>query len=441
VTRAPADLAAAEPRPGGGRVGHVLRTITGGVPTRPLAVLFGLNLVDEFDRVAFAALTPEIRDAFGLSDTAIAAVALVSGVFILLASMPIGILADRFDRIRIVVVAALAWGAMSVATGLAPTVAVLFVARLVAGSGRIANEIVHPSLLTDWYAPGVQPRVIMVHRLANPIGALSGVLAGAIGMWFGWRWAFVVLAVPTFLLVARASRLREPPRTSGHAGVATSPHVGFVAASRVLWRLRSLRRIWVSSFLLGIGAVSIPAVFLSLFFEGVHGFGPVGRGTVQFVYGLGIVAGLAAGGWLASRAAAAGDTPRLATINGWAGLWFAGSLVLLVLAPWAAAAVGATFLVAVGGGAFQPAYYPLVAQVVPPRIKSQAYAWAVIFIAFGISIGIGLADVGERHGFGTVMVVLAAVTGIAGLVAMSAARFVDEDVRTTLTPAGRGGTP
>ena len=40
--------------------------IVGDGPAYPLFILFGLNAVDELDRTAFAILTPEIRDEFGL---------------------------------------------------------------------------------------------------------------------------------------------------------------------------------------------------------------------------------------------------------------------------------------------------------------------------------------------------------------------------------------
>ena len=48
-----------------------LEGITEGVPVFPLVVLFGLNAVDELDRTAFGVLSPEIRDAFHLSNQGI----------------------------------------------------------------------------------------------------------------------------------------------------------------------------------------------------------------------------------------------------------------------------------------------------------------------------------------------------------------------------------
>ena len=87
-----------------------LRAITGGFPAAPLFVLFGLNLVDEFDRVAFGALLPEIRDPSASRDAASLTLGAITAVFILLAALPLGVLADRFNRVRLSIGAAILWG-------------------------------------------------------------------------------------------------------------------------------------------------------------------------------------------------------------------------------------------------------------------------------------------------------------------------------------------
>src|SRR5581483_2038135 len=43
--------------------------VTGGAPGMPLLVLAGIAFFDQFDKNAFAALTPEIQDFFGLDLT------------------------------------------------------------------------------------------------------------------------------------------------------------------------------------------------------------------------------------------------------------------------------------------------------------------------------------------------------------------------------------
>ena len=60
--------------------------IVGDGPVYPLIILFGLNAVDELDRTAFAILTPEIRDEFGLGFqgllTLVAVVIAVTGIIV-----------------------------------------------------------------------------------------------------------------------------------------------------------------------------------------------------------------------------------------------------------------------------------------------------------------------------------------------------------------------
>ncbi|MGH3443564.1 MAG: MFS transporter, partial [Nitriliruptorales bacterium] len=406
--------------------------LTGGASAAPLAVLFGLNLVDEFDRYAFFALTPEIRDAFGLSDTGIGAIAVVSGAFIVTAAIPMGFVSDRMNRVRLAGGAALLWGTMSVATGLVPAVVLLFVVRLLAGAGRVANEIVHPSLLTDYYDRDALPDVFKVHRLANPLGATSGIAAGFIAVQLSWEWAFFLLAIPTFLLLAGLTRLREPARGGTidadlAVEAAQTGWIPLAEARRQLYAIRSLRRIWVSSFLIGTGAISI-AQLLVLFFERVYAFGPQARGTVSFLYGAGVALGLLGGAIPANRAIAADREPRLASVTGLSGLVFAGGLWLTVASPWAVASAAAVVVVGVGAGGFQPAYYSLVGRVAPPRVRSQAYAWAILYVASGALFGLVFYAIGDAYSYRLSLALLGGVAAVAGLVARSARVFVDRDV-------------
>jgi ABC-type branched-subunit amino acid transport system ATPase component/predicted MFS family arabinose efflux permease len=410
-----------------------MAAVTGGSSWKPLAVLASLNFVDEFDRVAFAALTPEIRDAFALSDTAIGAIGVVAGAFIILAAVPIGFFADRFNRVHISAVAAILWGTMSIATGLVPAVALLFLVRLIGGIGRVTNEIAHPSLLLDYYQAKVLPRVFTVYRVVSPIGAaIAGLVAGSVAAALSWEWAFFVLAAPTFLILGALVRLREPKRgESLDAGLAVqaskAESIPFGEARRQLYNVGSLRRIWLGSLILGTAFIS-STLLVSLFFEHVYGFGPTGRGFVQFLYGAGTVVGLLVGLLLANRAVTSGDNPQLAWISGFSGVVVASGLALMVISPWASLSVFAVFAMALGAGSFQPAYYPLVGMVAPPRVRSQAYAWAIFFIAIGGLVGIGFFSLAEARGYRVSLGVLAATIAVGGLIAASAKRFVRRDI-------------
>ncbi|MCU1372932.1 MAG: ABC-type branched-chain amino acid transport system, ATPase component [Actinomycetia bacterium] len=404
----------------------------GGASALPLLVLFGLNLVDELDRVAFAALSPEIRDAFDLGDAQIVAIGALSALLILFGALPLGYLGDRYPRTRIAGIAALVWSAGAVLTGLAWMVPVLFLARTGSGAARTSNEVVHPSLLADYYQPEVLPRVFRLHRMASPIGYGAALVVGVIAAAVGWRLAFVFCALPTLVLLPLLRRLPEP-RRGGSLALAVADDeaepaaLSFAEARRSLFGVRTLRRCWLGGFLLGIAFIA-NAQLLSLFFEDVHGFGPFGRGFVQFVYGAGTVAGIVAGGSAAGRSTASGRFHALTYVI--AGSFFLSALALvgMAAAPWAAASVAMVFVLGIGLGVYQPAYFPLVARIVHPRIKTQAYGWTLLFAGLGGLGAIPLARYGEHQSYRLAFLILAALIALGAAVVASSAGCVADDM-------------
>ena len=420
-----------------------LAAATGGVTATPLVVLFLLNLVDEFDRVAFGVLSPEIRDTFGLSDSGIVAVGSLAGVTALLAALPIGVLADRVRRVRLAAVGAAAWGGFTVLTALAPVTWVLTVARMGAGVGRIVNEPVHASLLTDYYPTTHHPRVFALHRLANPIGLGSALVVGALAAVLDWRLVFGLLCVPTFLLLPFLLRLREPARgesidREAALAAAGARRASFLEARRVLFRVRTLRRLWIGLPVVGIALITLPQL-ISLFFERVYGYGPTGRGFVTFLSGVGIVLGLAFGQRLATRALAAGRPERLATYDGLAIAGIGVALLGLVLSPWAPLSAVCYLLAGIGSGTYQPNYFSLVALVSPAAVRAQAYAWAILWLGVGAISAPLLAGIGESSGYRVAIGVLAVTLlagGAAATTARASVRHDAERARADLT-----GTP
>jgi len=413
-----------------------------------LFLLIGLNLVDEFDRVAFNALAPEIQEAFGLSSTEIQAVALIAGVLTLVAALPIGVFADRFNRVKLSIAAATLWGVMSVLTGIVPTLLLLYVVRIGSGLGRIINEVVHPSLLSDYYRRENHPRVFGWHRAANAFGGVAGPIAGVVAKQISWEAAFILLSLPTALFLTLAVlRLREPARGESvdselAAQAAEEEAVPYSEARRQLFAVKTLRRLWLGAYFLGIGALPI-GTLLSLFFEEVYKYDSVGRGYVQFVFSAGQVAGLVIGSRLAFRATSAGHLNRLAVITGLSFVGFAAGLILLALTPWSVVGLACAFILSVGVGSYQPAYFSLVGLVSPPRIRSQAYAWAIVIYGCGGLSYLLLAGIGEdgsASSYRVLTIVLACIVALAGLIGASAQTFVQRDAdqaAATLATAAR----
>lgn len=395
-----------------------------GLPLYPLAVLFGLNAVDELDRTAFALLLPEVRRAFDLDltgATALAAAVIPAG---LIFGLPVAYLADRRRRVPIAVTGAAAWGVFSALTGLAPTIVLLALARIGAGLGRAVNDPVHGSLLSDYYPPGSRARVFGVHRAANTVGAFCGPLAaGLVAGAFGWRVPFVAFAVPTFLLLALALRLREPERT----GAGLVPPGNFRQSMAAVWAVPTLRRIWASIPLLGSAAIAL-TFLLSLYYEEVFGVGVRLRGALQAFDAPFIILGLAVASPLIDRGLVA-DPARVVRRIGLAAASIGLLVAALAAAPtvWAAAAIAyaivALAVVLVTGGV------TVISMVAPAEVRATAFAFYGIFALFGVA-GLPIVGmVGDMAGLRWGVATMAPIVFAGGLILSTAGRFVVADVR------------
>jgi len=424
------------------RFGH-LRATLAPAGLYPLGVLFGLNLVDEFDRVGFAALLPEIRDTFGLSDDAAISIAALATAFSILMAVPVGYLADRTNRVRLAQAAGLVWVTASVFTGLAPVLAVLVIARFVSGVGRVVNEPVHPSLLGDYYGAPQLPLVFGIHRFANIIGFLAGPLAGALAALLGdWRLTFVILAVPTIPLLLLTLSLREPTRggtidlEAALADEARAERVPMGEAFRRLRAVQSLKRTWVAAFFFGSGVLPFNAV-LSIFFEEVYGMGPVGRGFVQALFGVGGGIGLLYGTRVARRLVGADRPERLPMVVGLMIVQFAVAAFLMGVVPTMTASAALVLVLAIGAQGFLPAYLTMVSLVSAPRLRSQAYAYSLLFYALGgVVLSRVATSVGEAHGDRWTVVLLSLFVAAGGYTATTVHRFVRRDMAEAAKSVG-----
>jgi predicted MFS family arabinose efflux permease len=133
------------------------------------------------------------------------------------------------------------WSLATVASGLAPTYALLLVARAVIGVGEASYAVVTPSLLSDCYPADRRARVLGIFYAAIPVGtALGYVLGGLVGEAFGWRAAFFVAGAPGALLAFLLTRLPEPQRGAlDPHGAGNAAPLGIGASLRALAARRS----------------------------------------------------------------------------------------------------------------------------------------------------------------------------------------------------------
>jgi predicted MFS family arabinose efflux permease len=143
---------------------------------------------------------------------------LISGLYFALfycfISIPVGWLADKTNRVRVLSLACALWSAATVACGLAANYPHLVAARMAVGIGEAGGVPPSYAIISDYFPPGRRGTALGIFNLGPPIGQALGVAFGAsIAAAYSWRHAFVVLGavgVVTALIVFLT--VREPPR-------------------------------------------------------------------------------------------------------------------------------------------------------------------------------------------------------------------------------------
>jgi YNFM family putative membrane transporter len=163
-------------------------------------------------RLVISPLIPSLTDTFGVGDGAIGfALTGMWGAYALL-QFPSGVLADRFGEKRVILAAMAIAGTTSLLLATASTYAVFFVLAVLLGVGTGLHYTVGTTLLTKLFDG--TGRAIGIHVTGGSIaGLLAPVVAAAIAVRVGWRWALVppaAVALVIFLLLLVALRPTEP---------------------------------------------------------------------------------------------------------------------------------------------------------------------------------------------------------------------------------------
>jgi ABC-type branched-subunit amino acid transport system ATPase component/predicted MFS family arabinose efflux permease len=180
-------------------------------------VLTLLISFDQFILNAVQTVEPELIDTFHISKGTAVFISTASSLFLVLGAVPLGWLADRMKRVPIVGVASVAGTVFSILSGLALNVFMFFWMTAATGIAKANSIAVNPTLLADNYPIGIRARMAAVSNLGQQIiGNLSplfvGIVATVAGGAEGWRWAFIILAIPGGIAAIMAFFMKEPPR-------------------------------------------------------------------------------------------------------------------------------------------------------------------------------------------------------------------------------------
>jgi MFS family permease len=211
--RRPLDVAAAA----AGRVGRsTSRALTdhlgGAERARVIVLLASVLALAGADAATVGAAAIQLRADLGISNTEIGLLVTVTSLVAAATSLPFGVLADRVTRTRVLAAAIVLWGAAMLWASTVSSFQELLLARVFLGAVTAAAGPVTASLVGDWFAPSERGRIYAYITSGELIGTAIGFgITGGIAT-LSWRAAFVILALPAFLLAWLVFQLREPAR-------------------------------------------------------------------------------------------------------------------------------------------------------------------------------------------------------------------------------------
>jgi MFS family permease len=348
--------------------------------TFTFCVLVGINTMNFFDRQVLPAVQEKIRKDWGLSDTELGWLGTAFILLYAVVGLPLGRLADRWNRRWLLAVGVGLWSLMTFASGFAAGFWTLFVLRLCVGIGEATCAPTASSLIGDLVPAERRARAMSIFMLGLPVGlALSLFVSAAVADRFSWQAAFFVAGVPGLFLAFAALFLPDPIRGGAERHAATAERLPFTTVARRVLALPTMWWIIISGALHNFNMYAL-ASFLASFLKRYHGVSVGTAGAVSgLVYGLGAV-GLFAAGWLGDRAFRRSVRGRLNVA--WIALAFAIPCLLFALE----APPGRLWLCVAGllpGCLLMYAYYGTVYATIQDVVEpaSRGTAMAIYFCA------------------------------------------------------------
>lgn len=192
-----------------------------------LGVLVVVYILNFIDRQILSILAVDIKRDLGLTDGQLGFLGGAAfAVFYALFGVPLGRLADRWHRVRLLTIGLVLWSTMTALSGLARNYLTLSLARMGVGVGEATASPTAYSLISDYFPARQRATALAIYSSGLYLGGGVSLLIGArisqvwdatypgggIGGLVGWQAAFLAVGLPGLLLALWVASLREPVR-------------------------------------------------------------------------------------------------------------------------------------------------------------------------------------------------------------------------------------
>jgi MFS family permease len=327
-----------------------------------------------------------------------------------------GALADRFGRKPLLIVTILTYSLGTLLSGLAVDMWTLVAARAITGLGVGGEWAVAHALVGETVPPHVRGRYGSYLQSGSAFARFFATLVGNfLAPWIGWRWSFILSALPALLVVLIRRQMPESDVWLLHRrSLAGTRGAGLRSAVAAMLG-PSLRRITVLAFLVtafNMSAYWLKTIWLPTYFHEVRGLSLRDSAWLFFMDQAGSVAGYVCFGFASDRF---GRRPSFTIFS----IMKAVALVMITvgwdaLASDHATLLGFMFLVGVAEGNWG-CIGPLINELFPTTVRGAALG-----IIYNLSRGVQflapvlIAFVAARFSFGAGIALAAPFALLAG---------------------------
>jgi len=354
------------------------------------------------------------------------------------AGVPLGLLADRTRRSRMLAVVLFLWSGVTALGGLAQSFAQLLLVRLGVGATEAGGMPCIMSLTADLFPPARRPLAVSVIHLAMPIGmGVSFLIGGLVAADYGWRAAFFVAGGPGLVMTVLVfATIREPRRGAMEAAVraplpAGEKAAGFTDAFRFILSSRPVLGAMLGMAIFSAGATAMVSWLPSFLIREHHMDLKAAGAACALATGLGTAVGLVISGWVADRYAAGNPRRGLRLATLWMAITFVSILVTLTY-PTTAGALAGLAIVGVFCFSHLAVIYAFLLNMAPPRVRGVVVSTHVILSSlagYGSGpLGVGMISdtVGGPHSLKTALLAMGMFTGLGAAVMALTARAAPE---------------
>ena len=184
-----------------------------------LCVVYVLNFLS---RQLPSILAKPIQDSLHLSDGQLGRIGgLYFALFYCCISIPVGWLADKTNRSKVLAIACAIWSAATMCCGGAGSYLQFAFGYMTVGFGEAGGVPPSYSIISDYFPPGRRGRALGFYNIGPPVGSALGIAFGAsIAAAYSWRYAFFFLGAVGLIAVIGIIFLVPEPRRGGLDGPA-----------------------------------------------------------------------------------------------------------------------------------------------------------------------------------------------------------------------------